>query len=207
MQELPRLVVGLCGRARHGKDFVAGVLRGQFVGAGYRCFISSVSNVVLAAAFADGAVKHQQRSECTPEELDILVKFGHAGREADENYWVDMLLQQILYMRAEVALIPGLRFPNEGEWLRQLGGTMVRVTRRNPDGSLWISRDRDPNDPMETTHYHLKAEHELVVVSERDERLSEPAAEWLRTQGRALGFHLTRRLQDGSDAATTDAGK
>ena len=188
---LPLLVVGLCGRARHGKDVVAAVMAKQFRSHGMRCFPCSVSMVIHEAAVLDGAIKSAKRSECSPEEIQALVRFGNAGREQDENFWVDRLLEKILAQKTDVALITGIRFPNEGKWVGTLNGVLARIRRLNSDGSEFISRDRDPNDITETAHYHLLANYELVAMTGQDE--------WLRSQAQNLTSHLLRRIDGGQE--------
>lgn len=188
---LPLLVVGLCGRARHGKDVVAAEMTKRFRAAGLRCFPCSVSMVVHEAAVLDGAIQSAKRSECTPEEIQSLVKFGNAGRAQDENFWTDILLDKILAQKSDVALVTGLRFLNEGSWLKTMQGVLVRVRRLNRDGSEFVSRDRDPNDITETEHYHLLADYELVAKTGQDE--------WLRSQASNLTSHLLRRIDGGQE--------
>lgn len=185
------LAVGLCGRARHGKDDVANVLAGRFVAAGYTCFPCSVSMVIHEQALRDGIVKSEKREDCTKEEIKKLVDLGNWGRAQDEEYWLDLLATRILKENTQIAVITGLRFSSEEIWLRDIKeyairrvaeDVLIRITRRNSDGSKYISPDRDPNDVTETSQFLLNADYEIVAKTGQKK--------WLHTQAKALADHL-----------------
>jgi hypothetical protein len=181
--KVPKLVIGLCGRARHGKDFVAQIIHQRFQAAGLTCFTSSISEVVLREAQLQGLIRKDiARAECTRTELDVLVSLGHKGRQANEDFWIRQLSREILSWAPNVALIPGVRFPNEIAWLRRTGGVIVRVTRFNADGSLFIALDRDPNDPMETVLNRVVADYEIIATTGQQS--------WLEAQAHGLATHL-----------------
>lgn len=185
---MPKLIVGLCGRARHGKDSTAEVMKFFIENRGFSCYLSTISGAVLRDAYYQGLIPHQERSLCTPAELDLLVKHGHAGRLIDEDYWIRQVSLEILNEQPDVALIPGVRFPNEINWLRQANGFIIRIVRFNHDGSLFIARDRDPNDPMETVLNRVVADFEISAKTGQED--------WLKSQGRALASHLLQGVKN-----------
>lgn len=170
-----RLVIGICGRARHGKDTVAQVIKEELEDLKLTCFHSSVSAVVFAEAQRLGLVSALSRETCQAPDLDTLVRLGHARRYDDPDFWLKRLTAQIEQSSAEVAIVPGIRFENEVAWIRSNNGILLRITRRNADGSLFIARDRDPNDPMETVLDRAVADYEITATTGQ--------GEWLYWQG------------------------
>lgn len=189
------LAVGLCGRARHGKDDVACILTDQFRAAGYNCFPCSVSMVIHEQALRDGVVKSKKREDCSKEEIKKLVDLGNWGRSIDNEYWLQLLSDRIEIEKTQIAIVTGLRFPSESAWLRNVidetneRGVLVRISRLNRDGSKFISPDRDPNDITETSQYLLNADYEIVAKTGQKK--------WLHTQAKALADYLLGRI-DGS---------
>lgn len=195
-----KLVVGLCGRARHGKDLVAAEMQRQFEGRGQRSFILPVSTIIFEKARAMGIINAPSRERLTPHEIDVLVQLGRTEREKNPYVWVDELAKRVAGSSDDVALIPGMRFVNEVQWLLSgAAGVLVRVTRLNTNGSLFVSTDRDPNDPMETSLRHVVADFELVT--------HEGKTEWLEAQARCLANHLfaVRQLDDEPRVAVSGA--
>jgi len=178
-----KLLLGLCGRARHGKDFTASVIHGWFEEQGYHVFTSSISEEVLREGQDRGIIRQGiTRADCTRVELDALVALGHEGRAIDEYHWLFRLEARIVALKVDIAVIPGIRFPNEIDWLRSFNGTIARVKRYNVDGSLYISPDRDPNDPMETCIERVVADYEISAATGQES--------WLKNQARGLANEL-----------------
>lgn len=182
----------MCGRARHGKDFAAGIIKGFFEARGLTVFLSSVSEVVLRHCQASGLIaKGKTRPELSKAELDVLVSEGHRGRAAREDFWWEELECSIDRLRPDAVIVPGVRFPNEVAKVRQpcfgvrsSSGAVARVKRYNPDGSVYISPDRDPNDPMETCIERVLADYEISATTGQEA--------WLIAQAHALARHLLR---------------
>jgi hypothetical protein len=84
---------------------------------------------------------------------------------------------------SQVAIIPGVRFPDEIDWLRASPhGIIMRITRYNKDGSVYISPDRDPNDPMETCLNRIVPDFDISAVSGQQD--------WLRWQATSFANYL-----------------
>jgi len=98
-----------------------------------------------------GFLPRVSREDMTREQLELIIRVGREQRDKNVDFWVEKLMTQIDFDSPEVALIPNLRYLNEAEAVRNAGGYVVRCTRLNADGSTFISEDRPPNDPSETT--------------------------------------------------------
>lgn len=194
-QFTPPLVLGLCGRARHGKDFLAAEVKRQLEMAGLRVFLSSVSEIVLEEAQLRGLIRtNVRRADCDREELSALVKLGHEGRAQDEDFWIEQMSRKVLGRRyagqgegIDAAIVPGVRFPNEIKWLRAAGGFVARVARHNADGSVFISPDRDPNDPMETCLDRIVPDFEIHARTGQEK--------WVLEQAATLAGHFIREVE------------
>lgn len=153
-------VIGLIGKKRSGKDTFAQVLVDEF---GYRrvAFADPLRAVALAAdpyvrIEADefgpvgftGAVFPQQthhrlsfvvdavgweRAKAARDVRRFLQRLGSEGiRSIAPMFWVDTALRTIADTDAPV-VVTDVRFPNEANALRALGGTLVRIVRPGTD--------------------------------------------------------------------------
>lgn len=134
------LVVGLGHRARQGKDLAA-----RFIAATY----PHVD--VQRFAFAD-ALKALCRVDydMTEKDAPLLQRVGVLKRCEDPEVWVRALYWSIAERRPALALITDVRFENEVEMIRSIGGHVVKVERTLPDGDIFCAADRDPRHISET---------------------------------------------------------
>lgn len=151
-------ILGLGHRARHGKDTVA------------RAIVSYCAQRGVYAkqyGFAD-ALKAHCRVAFGMREKDapLLQMVGtDLYRRTDPNIWVRVLLDTIAEQEPDVAIITDVRFPNEAEAIRAKGGAVVKVERRNEDGSLWVAGDRNPNHPSEIALANYPFDEHLWVYN------------------------------------------
>lgn len=164
----PKLVIGVCGRARHGKDSIATTIRQHFESRGLRCFQSSISTIVFEYAVSHALINADTREHCNRDELNTLVDVGHQMRGIDEDYWITRLARRIIEAQAIIAVIPGIRFPNEINWIKQASGLMLRIKRLNQNGSMFISPDRDANDVMESCLDYVIPDFEITVKTRQE---------------------------------------
>lgn len=70
-----------------------------------------------------------------PKPRTLLQWWGTEYRRAkDPDYWVKKLRKTLLDHSPEVALITDVRFPNEADFIHEMGGFVVKCTRLgNPD--------------------------------------------------------------------------
>ncbi len=59
-------------------------------------------------------------------------------RSIDPDYWVNKLIARLEKEKPEVALIVDVRFLNEMKFCKKYGD-VIKVERRNPDGSLYVA--------------------------------------------------------------------
>ena len=64
--------------------------------------------------------------------------------------WLDAVYWKLEEDRPPLAVITGVRFPDEVKMIRSLGGEVWRVDRYNHDGSPFVATDRPDGHPTET---------------------------------------------------------
>jgi hypothetical protein len=133
-------VIGLGHKCRHGKDTAAAHIvhstKGQAVVHSFSDDLYAIARIIFGMTVKDAGV---------------LQWLGTEGfRKKNPNTWTDSMYWKLQYKRPRIAVIPDCRFPNEVDFVRQMGGTLIKVSRQNADGSPFVSTDRDPNHPSET---------------------------------------------------------
>jgi hypothetical protein len=99
---------------------------------------------------------------------ELLQKFGTAIREGvDSDFWVKLLLNN---SKNEDIIIADVRFPNEVKAIKEAGGIIVRIERKNietnshisetaldnyKDWNMTIINDYDLNSLKRSAHYIL----------------------------------------------------
>lgn len=141
---VPRVeAIGLSGWARAGKDSVADVLVESF---GYtkvsfadpmreallrlnpNITYGDMRNVPLTSAVR-GSSNWDNVKEFSPDIRPLMQRLGtEVGREMfGENFWVDLAIDRI--PDGSKVVFADVRFPNEAEAVKNLGGQVWRVTR------------------------------------------------------------------------------
>lgn len=176
------IVLGVGHRAEQGKSSFCSVIAEQCSRIGIKWKEYSFSSSILEYAILSGRLPRIDRRECTDDQIKILVEIGNEKRAEKENFWVDKIREVIKRDRPGFALIPNVRFASEAEFVKEVGGHNVRVSRLNPGGTKFISPSRDPNDVTETALEFWNWDFEIVNISERPY--------WLRRQAIALFEYL-----------------
>jgi ABC-type dipeptide/oligopeptide/nickel transport system ATPase component len=131
-------VIGIVGRAGHGKDEAAGA-------------ICRVIPDARRYTFSD-AIAIYARIQCGMKKRDpkLLQEIGTGNRDANPDIWASMIYWQIHDHKPPLAVITGVRFREEARIIRRIGGTLLRVSRFNPDGTLFVLGDRDETHAAES---------------------------------------------------------
>lgn len=88
--------------------------------------------------------------EMTTRDPRALQRIGEAARQDRPGVWLRCLYGTIEDKQPDVAVVTGIRYPNEAAMIREMGGALVRVERYEADGSLYICPHRDPNHVSES---------------------------------------------------------
>ena len=125
-------VIGLGHKARQGKDTVAGFIQDELGSKAERLPFAEDLYAVCRIMF--------DMREKDPKLLQLVGT--EIFRRKDPNIWVNSVYQKLKDRKPRVALITDCRFPNEAEFVKQMGGTLVKIERET-DGKP----HRDPNRP------------------------------------------------------------
>lgn len=153
-------VVCISGKAQHGKDTTAGMIKTA---------LESMGHTVLIAHYGD-LVKYVCRTffgwngEKDAYGRSLLQKVGtDIVREQRPNYWVDFVKDMLSMFPNEwdFVLIPDSRFPNEIDGLKQSGFNVIhlRVRRENFESPLTTEQQ---NHPSETALDHVVPDFLIV---------------------------------------------
>lgn len=133
------LVIGLGHKARHGKDTAA-----QF-------FAEAYPGKVMRIGFADALYAYCRVDRgMTTKDAPLLQKVGVEMRAKNPETWVQAAYWNMIDKKPEIAVYTDVRFPNEAEYIRSMGGYLLKVERRMPDGTPYKPTDRDPLHISET---------------------------------------------------------
>jgi hypothetical protein len=132
-------LIGFGYKARHGKDYAAQVIHQAFPALTQRF------------ALADG-IKILCRTQYGMTEKDgpLLQRIGQEKRVHDPDVWIRALHYQIAEVKPKYALITDVRMKGEADWITQMGGTLIKVTRVDADGTAHRDPARDPAHITET---------------------------------------------------------
>lgn len=161
----------MSGRARHGKTESTEAIKSFAESQGETVKVYDVGDMIRRLCIATGRLPQVERVDMTKEQIQVLIDVGKEERTKNRNVWIERVVQQAITDNPDVAMCPNLRLPLEAEEIRKIGGVIIRCTRMNPDGSLYISPDRDPNDITETALQFWPADHYITYVSKPDARL------------------------------------
>ena len=153
-------VVCISGKAQHGKDTTAGMMK---------TVLESMGHTVLIAHYGD-LVKYVCRTffgwngEKDAYGRSLLQKVGtDIVREQRPNFWVDFIkdLLSMFPNEWDFVLIPDSRFPNEIDGLKQDGFNVIhlRVRRENFESPLTTEQQ---NHPSETALDHVVPDFPIV---------------------------------------------
>jgi hypothetical protein len=171
------MLIGIVGRARHGKNTVAEEICNFSRASGLVAEIFETSNLVLESLKKEGRIsQNASRDNLTPEQIKLLVKHGKEKRDLFSDYWIHRLLKEIVLSKADIIVVPNIRFINEAREIKENRGILIRVTSVVEDGVEFISTDRDPNDVMETENKKIQADYFLTVKRGETELLRKQAA-------------------------------
>ena len=140
-------IIGISGKAGHGKDTVGEILRAEFEVKGKSVLVTHYGDLVkyVATAFFgwDGNKDEEGR--------DLLQWVGtDVVRTKVPDYWVNFICQmlQMFPKHWDYVLIPDVRFPNEIDVPRSMGFDYVhlRVVRPNYQSLLTEEQQQHPSE-------------------------------------------------------------
>ena len=140
-------VICISGKARHGKDTAAGIMKAMLEADGYKVLVAHYAGLVkyICRAFFgwNGEKDEYGRSLLQRVGTDVI-------RRQKPDYWVSFVADILGFFQDEwdYVLIPDCRFPNEVGYLKERGldAVHVRVTRENFVSPLTPEQQRHPSE-------------------------------------------------------------
>lgn len=124
-------VIAFGHKGRHGKDTAGAAIVAAIAGAERFSFAADL--------YAIARVHYRMTTKDAP----LLQQIGQDYRQQfGEDVWVRSVYAKMLDTRPRLAVITDVRYQNEFDFVKQLGGTTVEVMRFNPDGSMFVADDR-----------------------------------------------------------------
>ena len=141
------MVLCISGKAQHGKDTSANMLREMLEEDGFRVLVVHYADLlkyVCRSFFGwNGQKDEEGRSLLQYVGTDVI-------RKQDESFWVRFVGQILSFFpdRWDFVLIPDCRFPNEIRLLEQFGFDVlhIRVVRQNFESPLTEEQQRHPSE-------------------------------------------------------------
>ena len=165
------MLIALGHRARQGKDTAGEAIvdfyNNQRQGAikhGY--FLPARHLEAKVFKFADELYRIC-REDCgmTVKDPTLLQTIGDGRRiKFGIDYWINKLDPKIKAFKG-IAVITDMRYTNEADWVKSLGGHTINARRLNEDGTPFFATDRDPNFISETQLDDYNYDHHIVTKS------------------------------------------
>lgn len=126
------ILIGISGKKHSGKDTL------------YRYLKAYVPLIVTERiGFADALKEEVARAFCISVEVlearkaqfrAILQAWGDGRREiTSKTYWIDKVLHKLKESKADMVIIPDVRYKNELHMIKDVGGYSVRINRSLPE--------------------------------------------------------------------------
>lgn len=140
-------VICISGKARHGKDTLAGMLNEQLTAKGYHVLTTHFGDLVkyICEKFFswDGAKDEKGRTLLQYVGTDVV-------RKQRPSYWTDFVVSvlELFPNEWDYVLIPDCRFPNEVECFIEHGmdTTLIRINRPNFVSNLTPEQLKHPSE-------------------------------------------------------------
>lgn len=149
------VLLGLSGKRRSGKTTLAREL--EKFGWKHYSLAAELKRMMreefgLTEEQTDGSLKEtvDPRYGKTPRQM--MIEFGKAKRDEDPAYWIKRVMDTMLkapQAQMQKAVISDVRFLNEGEWIYNHGGYVVRLEREEE----FTGKPIDDPSECELDHY------------------------------------------------------
>lgn len=183
-----RLVIGFCGKKRSGKDLAAAVV--QVIEPSFRVFAFGDA---LKRECAEMLNIHVDDIEKDKELYRPFLQWYGTDfkRRTNSNYWIDELSRTLDANSSVNIAISDVRFENEIEWVRQIGGSVIYIDRD-------YQEDENSRHASEQVDSIANLCDQRIVNSGTPEFISEVAEAYHRLSG------LTSLSQE--EACTQESG-
>lgn len=147
-------VVCISGKARHGKDTLAGILKNHLEDSGNKVLIAHFGDLVkyICEKFFDWDGQKDEKGRTLLQYVGTDVV-----RTQEPNFWTGFIKKVLMLFPNEwdYVLIPDCRFPNEIECFKDdsFDAYLVRITRPDCDSGLTEQQLKHPSETA-MDNYH-----------------------------------------------------
>lgn len=140
-------VICISGKAQHGKDTLAGLLKKHLEDQGNKVLVAHFGDLVkyICEKFFDWDGQKDEKGRTLLQYVGTDVV-----RKQEPNFWTDFIKNVLTLFSDEWdhVLIPDCRFPNEIECFKDCGfnAHLVRITRPNYDSGLTEQQLKHPSE-------------------------------------------------------------
>ena len=168
------LVIGLGHKARQGKDSTAAFIQDRLGSKAERLPFAEDLYAVCRIMFG-----------MTEKDPTLLQLVGtEIFRRKSPDVWVDSVYRKLQDRRPPVAIITDCRFPNEADFVKQMGGVLIKVDRVAPDGTPHRDPNRSQTHPSEVALDDYRGwDFTFMNVTGKTLMLSEQVDNFLRQKG------------------------
>lgn len=146
MKPKQRMVIGLTGQAYSGKTTAAKYLEGK----GFKriAFADALKDLVIEYC---GITAEDAYINKPPHVRTLLQGIGSLIREHfDEHYFLHEMINRIRYSDAILFVIDDVRFANEADIIKQMGGTIIRM--ECPDSPYKLTEAQQDHTSEQTSN-------------------------------------------------------
>ena len=150
------VVIGIAGRARSGKDTMARYIAEMNPGAriqGFAWALKAYCHVAFGMRAKDSPLLQNVGTDVFRHRAPLV--------------WIRTLYWMLVNDPVPVLIIPDIRFTNEVEFVKDVGGYVVHVSRVESDGTPYhlAHTDRDPGHASETGMDPQSCDERFVIQS------------------------------------------
>lgn len=122
------IILGIAGKKQSGKDTFADYI------------IQYARGIVVKRSLSDPLkdevaqllnIPRQRIDNEKAHFRPLLQWYGTEWKRAEfgNDYWIKKLEEKVLLSNADIIIIPDVRFANEVDWVRHMGGTVIKMER------------------------------------------------------------------------------
>jgi hypothetical protein len=121
------IIIGFGSKARVGKDYACSVLADHY-DVQRIAFADELKKDIANLLWTHGLDYYYLESDETQKRVirPLLVAHGQVMRHYNPNIWVEKALKDKVFLE-ELTIITDVRFPNEAEYIKKLGGYYVEI--------------------------------------------------------------------------------
>ena len=145
-------IIGISGLARCGKDSFFNIASNILEEEGIKtkrfafadCLKSECNEILEKYTGISAFTENTSEKEII---RPLLVTYGtHIRRKINPNCWIDKIDNEVkLFSTNELSFITDVRFENEIDWVKNIGGKSIHITR---EGILPPNKEEAENDPI-----------------------------------------------------------